>query len=75
MSGLSIPIAAEAQRVLQHVDAVETILRKDKSVEERADEADQYMARVLEQSGRRVYEAVLNSIAAAKEIPPKDVRR
>lgn len=67
MSGLVLPPSA----VLRHVDAVEKILQQDKSVEERTDEADRYMTGVLEESGRRVYEAVLATVAAAKDIPPK----
>jgi len=71
MSGLVLPPSA----VLRHVDAVEKILQQDKSVEERTDEADRYMTRVLEESGQRVYEAVLATVAAAKDIPPKDMPR
>lgn len=75
MSGLIVPRNAAAMRVLQHVEAVERILRQDKTVDQRAEEADRYMEQVLAESGRTVYETVLNSIAAAKEIPPKDTPR
>lgn len=39
------------------------------------DAADVFMAQVLECNGRRIYEAVLAMVAAARGIPPKDVPR
>lgn len=39
------------------------------------DAADVFMAQVLECDGRRIYEAVLSMVAAARGIPPKDAQR
>ena len=39
------------------------------------DAADVFMAQVLNVNGRRIYEAVLSMVAAARCIPPKDVPR
>lgn len=39
------------------------------------DAADEFMAKVMQTEGVRVYEAVLAMVAAASGIPPKDIPR
>jgi hypothetical protein len=61
---------AEVLRALGHHRALSAMLD-----EQDVDSADRYMAHVLETDGRRIYEAVLAVVSAARRIPPKDAMR
>lgn len=63
-------VHVEVVRAVGHYRALSAMLD-----EQDVDSADRYMAHVLETDGRRIYEAVLAMVSAARGIPPKDAPR